>query len=475
MNKTFKVSVIMGLLFAICMFENPSGITFPVLVIAAVIAIAGFTAYCKCGFEFKDILYAIACIVLSMSVIYTQDKGFHFLTRVGIMVLIIVYLIKKFYGFKNLGMYRGFVAINKFFGMMIWNISAPFMELDFSKRDSEDGKKSSNKSLILLGIVISLPILLIVLSLLTSADAVFRKVLFHIFDSLDDVRSVCKAITFFFLGLFATYGIAKTAYDRELKLPEINDKKYNPVVAITVGIVLSVVYVLFSVIQIVTLFGRGTYFLPDNYTYSEYAREGFYQLLVVAFINMLIIFFCKSLFERSGILKAVLTTISMCTFVMIASSAYRLLMYIDMYHLTFARIIGLFVLAALALYMVGLTIAVFTDRFPIFEYSLFVTTLIYMGIVLVRPDVLIAKENSKYIKERSDVRYLIRDLSYDAAPYLTEIEGYDDMLEDYYEDVLEECESKDIRKFNVSEHQAYIAAKSYLRLHGKESDFTSNK
>ena len=132
MNKTFKASVVLGLIFAICMFENPAGITFPILVFTAVIALACLTASCKCGFEFKDILYSTACLVLGISVIFTQDKGFHFLTRVGILILIIVYLIKKFYGFKNLGMYRGFLAINKFFGEMIANISAPFMELDFS-------------------------------------------------------------------------------------------------------------------------------------------------------------------------------------------------------------------------------------------------------------------------------------------------------------------------------------------------------
>ena len=55
------------------------------------------------------------------------------------------------------------------------------------------------------------------------------------------------------------------------------------------------------------------------------------------------------------------------------------------------------------------------------------------------------------------------------------VDKYEDILKDYYEDILEDCNSKDIRKFNISEHQAYTAAKRYLRLHGTSLDFTSNK
>ena len=473
MNKTFKVSILFGIIFAICMYDNPSGITFPILIAAAIIGIAGLSV--RCGFEFTDILYTTACLVLSISVVFTQNKDLHFLTKVAILVLMILYLVKKFNDAKNLGIYRGIMSILYFVVGMVSNIQAPFMELDIGKNNSDNEKNGSNKNLIMIGILVSIPILIVVLSLLTSADAVFRRVLLNMFDSLDDVKSVCKAITFFFIGLFATYGIAKTAYDRNLDIPKENNQKYNPVIAATVSITLSLVYVLFSAIQIITLFGKGTYFLPNDYTYSEYAREGFYQLVVVAIINMIIIFVCKALFEKNTILQCSLTVISLCTFIMIASSAYRLNMYIDMYHLTRARILGLFALLALVLYMIGLTITIFSNRFPIFEYAIAVTAIVYMGFVLVRPDALIAKENVNYIKDEMDVKYLVRELSYDAAPYLVDIDGYEDILEDYYEDILEECNSKDIRKFNISEYNAYNAARKYLKEQGLPLDFTCNE
>ncbi|MBQ4069169.1 MAG: DUF4173 domain-containing protein [Lachnospiraceae bacterium] len=482
MNKTFKLSVLYGIIYAVCMFENPSGITFPILVLLMVIGLAGFTGYSGEGFTFSDILYATACIALSVTVPLTQNKVNIYFTKVVIFTLIVVYLVKKFYKVRNMGMYGGLMSIICFVVEMIANIQAPFKEINLSTKKSDNNeedeivtKSSSGKNMVLVGILVSIPILLVVLSLLTSADAVFRKVLLYMFDSLNDIKSICTAITYIFIGLFVTYSFAKTSYDKKIKIFTFDSKKYNPVAAITVSITLSLVYVLFSVIQVVALFGKGTYFLPEEYTYAQYAKEGFYQLVIVAIINMIIIFVCKALFEKNVLLQGCLTVISLCTFIMLASSAYRLNMYINTYHLTFARILGMIVLFVAALYMIGLTISIFTDRFPVFEYAVAATAIAYMVFALIRPDALIARENVNHIKEYKDVRYLVKELSYDAAPYLVDLEGYEDILEDYYKDIVEEYDSKDVRKFNVSEYKAYVSAKEYLRKHSSSVDFTSNK
>ena len=53
-----------------------------------------------------------------------------------------------------------------------------------------------------------------------------------------------------------------------------------------------------------------------------YAREGFFQLLTVGFINLAIVLVCMTFFRESRLLKAVLTVMSLCTFVMIASRVF---------------------------------------------------------------------------------------------------------------------------------------------------------
>ena len=55
-------------------------------------------------------------------------------------------------------------------------------------------------------------------------------------------------------------------------------------IAITIAAMLTLLYLVFSVIQIVYLF-MGNMTLPSGYTYAKYAREGFFQLLAVSVLK----------------------------------------------------------------------------------------------------------------------------------------------------------------------------------------------
>jgi len=109
---------------------------------------------------------------------------------------------------------------------------------------------------------------------------------------------------------------------------------------------------IFSVIQIVFLFSGGM-ILPDGYTYAEYAHQGFFQLLFLCIFNLILVLCCMAVFEMNRWLKMILLIFSACTYVMIASSAYRMILYISNYHLTFLRILVLWFLALLVVLMAG--------------------------------------------------------------------------------------------------------------------------
>ena len=87
-------------------------------------------------------------------------------------------------------------------------------------------------------------------------------------------------------------------------------------------------YVLFCIIQIFSLF-LGKMQHPAGYTYARYAREGFFQLLFVCMINVCLVLFFMGCFRENGLKKILLTVISGCTYVMIASSAFRMCLYIQ--------------------------------------------------------------------------------------------------------------------------------------------------
>lgn len=214
-------------------------------------------------------------------------------------------------------------------------------------------------------------------------------------------------------------------------------KTGEPIIAITVTGILSVIYLLFSFVQIFYLF-IGNMKLPEGYTYSAYARQGFFQLLVVCLINLMIVLACLCFFKDHLILKVILTVISGCTFVMILSSALRMFMYIATYRLTFLRVFVIWSLAVIFLLMTGITIYIFFQRFPLFFYSIVVVTVFYIALSFIHPDYWIARYNlnpsvrlsnlvTDMDPEKFNNGYYLSTLSADAAPVLL-----DENLNPYY-------------------------------------------
>ena len=179
---------------------------------------------------------------------------------------------------------------------------------------------------------------------------------------------------------------------KEIKEEVVDSRKWEPLIGIPVATVLSLLYLVFSGIQIVYLF-LGKMQLPTGYTYAEYAREGFFQLLAVSILNLAIVLVGLYFFKPSKILKAVLTVMSLCTFIMIESSALRMVIYIQYYYLTFLRILVLWSLLVLFLIFVGVIIYIAKETFPLFRYSLVVFTCLYIGLSFSHPDYWNAKVN----------------------------------------------------------------------------------
>ena len=131
------------------------------------------------------------------------------------------------------------------------------------------------------------PLFLVVLLLLSSADAVFRQMTggFWKAVSLGNIMNLLLRVIFLF---FTSYGL--TAYLCRKKIQEAvpERKGKDPVAAVTVTGLLTVLYLIFSGIQIIGLF-LGKLTLPDGYTYAGYAREGFFQLLLVSLLNLVIV------------------------------------------------------------------------------------------------------------------------------------------------------------------------------------------
>ena len=110
-------------------------------------------------------------------------------------------------------------------------------------------------------------------------------------------------------------------------------------------------------------------------------------------INFAAVVICIQVFGENRILSILLCTVSVCTCVMILSAAYRMMLYVGEYDLTFLRVLVLWFLAVLMVIFFGVIYSIFRRQFRLFRYIMAVISGMYIGFSLLRPDGLIAEYN----------------------------------------------------------------------------------
>ena len=484
------IAIIFGLLHTFCLYKNTSGITYPFYMAGTMVLIAlarkseGMSIFKnREGKSGLNLFYIISLMLLSISKCTTANTSLLWIDGFAIYLLTFSFLL---YMCADT---MGWDIISYFVGILITTISplAKFVDpiVDSTTWFKTCGKGVSTekkKTLIavLSGIIIAVPLLIIVLMLLASADAIFDDVLNKVTSLIRLPENFWDIVGMGFLFLFAYwvfYTVAKVLSKDEVK---INNKNcgFNPVTAITFSSLLGAVYLLFSVIQIVFLFADYN-ILPEKYTYAEYAREGFYQLLAVSIMNFILVTICQKLFADSKVLKAILLVIGLCTYVMIASSAFRMFMYIWAYNLTFLRVFVLWFLAVLAICLAFLIVSLFNKNFQVYKCCMVTVTVLYLAFAFAHPDYHIAKYDLAQIKIAGDKAqidrdtelsenpmnyYLTHEISEDAVPAYAD---YPELLETYDPDYYFFNEGpyweeyKEVRKFNFSRYKARNLCRPY--------------
>ena len=417
-------SFLYACLYAFCMYKNTSGITYPFFVAGSLV----FICFClsKLGISWKKgrLFYMISMMLLAVSTFCTDDGRIIFFNKAGVFLLTLSLLLDITYDTKkwNLGKYLGsiFMTCTGALG----EIGNPFGDAVWYCKNKLD-KKNSRYLYVFLGIVITIPVFLVVFLLLTSADIVFKNMADRALSGLDmgDLFPIAWTIGFMFM---ASYCILTVLCKKRLNEEVKDTRNWESLIAIPVAGIMTALYLVFSGVQILYLF-MGNMELPMGYTYAEYAREGFFQLLAVSIINLIMVLVGLCCFKKSKVLKGILVVMSACTFVMIASSAMRMMIYIQYYYLTFLRILVLWGLVLLALIFAGVVAYIFKESFPLFRYSMVVVTCLYLVLSFSHPDYLIARVNlagseetrSDFFKgEKYDDYDFLAGLNADAAPVM---------------------------------------------------------
>jgi hypothetical protein len=292
------------------------------------------------------------------------------------------------------------------------------------------------------GGLLTLGLLTVFAALFASADGVFA----HLFGSLSpDLAQwalparVGVAIVSVAIGgglaLLARRGEDEdrdgggTAFDELIAGSPPSERKLRPAEwAFALG-ALTALFAGFVAIQFVVFFGGQEHVVQTaGLTYSEYARQGFGQLLVVAGLVLAVVagalrFSRTDTARQALLLHALLAGLCILTLVVLASAVHRLDLYVDVFGATRLRFIAAATCALIACVLVSVTVALFSPRRAWLAPTVVMTTaLVAITATAMNPDGTIAGRNVDRFRSSGALdRSYNSSLSADATPALTEL------------------------------------------------------
>lgn len=287
----------------------------------------------------------------------------------------------------------------------------------------------------LLGVLAALIMLAVLIPLLASADALFREMTQsfsefcaeHLFGIFGRVIFGLLVTPFAFSLL---YGLRRP---KPLRRPS-EEKKPKTVDALLFIILLAVMdalYLLFLAVQSAALFGGPAYLAERGIRYADWARSGFFQLVFVTALNLLITMLARFLsrWEGKGC-RAVQTLSTMLiaeSGVLLCSAVWRMTLYVAAYGLSFRRAMTYWGMAVMAIFLAAALPAVWRKEISFCRVA-FTTAVIGWVLISFTPlDAIVARDNvSRYLEGESSsvsVEYLTRELSYDTLRELGRLDG----------------------------------------------------
>jgi len=219
-----------------------------------------------------------------------------------------------------------------------------------------------------IGFAIGLPLMIVVLALLSSADAGMENLLGQWFRDINVWEWFWRIIVVFvtsllFYSLF--YNLTWGKPDADLA-PVRQDWKFaGP--GVVIGLLLAA-YALFTYVQFTYLFGKT---LPIDLTYSEYARDGFGQFLAVTLINFTLLGLSLTKSEPKKAIKVLQTLLIAASLIVLVSAAWRMLLYVGAYGLTIRRVLPLWLMLYFAFLAVVGVVRVYREQTPFLRIGAF--------------------------------------------------------------------------------------------------------
>ncbi len=325
-----------------------------------------------------------------------------------------------------------------FVGEMFTSLATPFRAPShlfaalFGTKKNPDGTPSRNDKVrrtvgwVLVGLVLAV-IPTMVVSLLLSYDEGFSRVMESIWDTIFSADTLFRQVRNIAIGLLVgalLFGAVLAGKNKTVKpqtltyadipglqeslaLPPRDGVRFLPV-SLVAGMLtpIMVIYVIFFVSQWDYYVSAFTGVRPEELTFSTYAREGFFQLVVVALINAGLSLGAGLFAKRrpedpdrpkrtrtSPVLRIYLAVLSLMTLVLIATALSKMFLYVDTYGMTHKRVYATWLMLLLAVAFVAVILRQMWSRLNLTGALVTIFLVFFLAISLLPVDALIVRYN----------------------------------------------------------------------------------
>lgn len=373
----------------------------------------------------KALLLSIPIILLSSTYFLFNNSLFNALNIVIIPLLYIIMMMlatTKELKIKSIIFKILAVIIEPFnyFGEVVVELKNKILPSKEEKQEKRE-KKNIIKAIILTGLIV-----IIVLILLASADSEFASLFFDILDAIINlslpslvIRIGVIILLFFYISSFFINILSKGNGLNEINNEEENNNKEN----LTINMILTtlnIIYLIFCFTQIKQLL------TVEDIIYSEFARKGFFQLMLVTLINLLVILKAtskdlKETEKQEKYKKAMCIIMIIFTFILIILSFAKMNLYISQYGDTRLRLLVNFTLLTETILLIPTSMYIINSKVNLARTYLIIITTMYCMINFANIDNVIAKRNIQRFEEtgKIDIWYLTGEL--DKATIVEEV------------------------------------------------------
>ncbi len=288
------------------------------------------------------------------------------------------------------------------------------------------GKAGKNRSAVLIGLLIAVPVLAVLIPLLISADAAFEG-LVQLLPEMDLSEPVISV-------LFGTVPAAVLyargvclARDEKSEATGKPRKGLNPLTANTVLAAVCLLYGVYLFSQLAYVSGSLAGILPAEFTVAEYARRGFFEMLWITLINLTVIIgavACTGGRESRLSTRILCLILGAVTLFLIATAAAKMFMYIGGYGLTRLRVLTSVIMVFLGVTTVVIGLWLLIPKIPYMQIILITGLLIGSITAWADVDTVVAAYNVHAYQtgqlETVDMRHLC-SLSDGATAYIARL------------------------------------------------------